>query len=83
LNKSNLTFDDFVKMFHGQSLTVSRPFSFKKVNHERNSKQQHLKPFSIMHLTNISRTVNMSAWAGRLFKNNSSVPYFSNLEKYL
>jgi hypothetical protein len=83
LNKSNLTFDDFKKMYAGQSLTVSRPFSFKKINHERNSKQQHLQPFSIEHLTNISRTVNMSAWAGRLFKGNNSVPYYSNLEKYL
>ena len=83
LNKSNLTFDDFVKMHGGQSLTVSRPFSFKKINHDRNSKQQHLQPFSIVHLTNISRTVNTSAWSGRHFIKNDSVPYGSNLIKYL
>ena len=40
LNKSKLTFENFLtNMYMGNSLTVSRPFSFRKVNNNRNSKQ--------------------------------------------
>jgi hypothetical protein len=58
LNKSKLTFEDFKRMYKGNSFTVSRPLSFKKINHNRNVKQQHLNPFCIEHLKDIERTVN-------------------------
>jgi hypothetical protein len=83
LNKSKLTFENFMTMYMGNSLTVSRPFSFKKINHNRNSKQQHLDVFCIEHIKDISRTVNTKPWDGRQFINNDSVPYYSNLKKYL
>ncbi len=71
-------------MYMGNSLTVSRPFSFKKINHNRNSKQQHLDVFCIGHIKDISRTVNTKPWDdGRQFIGNDSVPYYSNLKKYL
>jgi hypothetical protein len=83
LNKSKLTFENFMTMYKGNSLTVSRPFSFKKINHNRNSKQQHLDVFCIEHIKDISRTVNTKPWDGRQFIGNDSVPYYSNLKKYL
>ena len=75
LNTKDLSSTTFEKMDAGEALTNVRPFSMKKIHTKRNTKQQHIPHFSILHLTNVSRTVNKSAWGGRCFDGNASVPH--------
>ena len=49
LNKVNLTVEAFEKMDEGGNLTSIRDFQMKKIHIKRNSKQQHIDQFSIVH----------------------------------
>ena len=84
LNKVNLTVEAFEKMDEGGNLTSIRDFQMKKIHIKRNSKQQHIDQFSIVHyrkekeedLSRLTRVVNNDLWDGRLFiNNNDSVPF--------
>ena len=75
LNTNTLSPETFSRMDAGESLVNTRPFSMKKINVSRNSKQQHIPHFSILHQEDVSRTVNKSAWGGRCFDGNASVPH--------
>ena len=60
-------------MNSGAPLTNTRDFSMKKIHTERNSKQQTIPAFSIVHYSKdktkdikiLTRTVNTTSWAGR------------------
>ena len=83
LNKDSLNVKAFEDMDAGKSLTNVRDFQMKKVHVKRNSKQQDIPQFSIVHyskdneldLTRLTRTVNTTLWDGREFKDNSSIPW--------
>ena len=77
LSTDKLTVEVFEKMDQGGKLTNTRDFQMKKVHTKRNSKQQGITPFSILHLKNVSKVVNENKWKGRDFKTgeNYSVPW--------
>ena len=77
LSTAKLTVEVFENMDKGGSLTNTRDFQMKKVHVKRNSKQQGLTPFSILHLTDVSKIVNDKKWTGRNFKpgENFSTPW--------
>lgn len=84
LTNDSLTVDVFEKLDSGKTFTDTRKFQMKKINIKRNSTQEDIPQFSIIHYnsTNINhksrltRTVNETKWAGREFINaNDSVPY--------
>ena len=85
LNTDNLTVKSFEEMDAGRSLINIRDFQFKKINIKRNSKQQDIPQFSIVHysksaesdLSRLSKTVNSKLWDGRDFINggNDSKPW--------
>ena len=67
MNTDELTVEVFEDMDRGKAKTNTRPFQMKKVHVKRNSKQQTIKQFSILHLENITKKVNENKWAGRNF----------------
>jgi hypothetical protein len=73
LNTSALTKSSFEKMDEGKSLTNVRAFQMKKIHMKRNSKQGHLTQFSIIHLKDIKKEVNLTPWNGRDFTGNISI----------
>jgi hypothetical protein len=81
LNKDSLTVKSFEDMSKGHSLTNIRNFSMKKIHTKRNSKQQDIKPFSIIHYNRVNnesrltRVVNSKPWAGRAFIGNFSIAH--------
>ena len=83
LNKSTLTIEQFEAMDRGEPLVNTRNFAMKKINVKRNGKQEAIPMFSILHYSKdikkdaskLTRTVNTSAWSGRQFTGNSSVPW--------
>ena len=83
LNTDNLTVKSFEDMDSGKSLTNIREFQFKKINIKRNSKQQEIPQFSIVHyaksdevsVSRLTKTVNSKLWDGRNFKDNDSIPW--------
>jgi hypothetical protein len=76
LNKKSLNFEAFEKMSGGGSLTSTRPFQMKKIHTVKNSKQQNIPAFSIVHISNIVKTVNENKWKGRNFISpNESIPW--------
>jgi len=83
LNKGSLTIKSFEDMDSGKSLTNVRDFQMKKIHITRNSKQQSIPQFSIVHYSSdnaedkqrLTKVVNSTAWAGRLFRGNDSLPH--------
>jgi hypothetical protein len=75
LNTDSLNVESFEKMNSGGCLKNVREFQMKKVHIKRNSKQQDIPQFSIIHLKDIAKTVNTTKWAGRNFTENVSIPW--------
>lgn len=81
LNKKDLTQEKFELMNKGFPETSIRPFSMKKMHINRNSKQQTIEQFSIIHYSEekdksrLTRTVNTIPWDGRRFIGNDSLPH--------
>lgn len=84
LNTDALDITTYEKMLQGESLTNVREFSMKKIHTSRNSNQQLIPQFSIVHRSNshesevssLTRVVNTKKWDGRLFQpDGSSVPH--------
>jgi uncharacterized protein YprB with RNaseH-like and TPR domain len=76
LNKDSLNEEAFNNMNNGGSLTSVRPFQMKKIHVKKNSNQQTIPSFSIMHISNIEKTVNVTKWVGRNFiYDNISIPW--------
>ena len=75
LNKSSLNIEAFEAMNNNKPLTNTRDFAMKKIHIDRNSKQQTIPAFSIVHYSKdktknikiLTRTVNTTSWAGRRF----------------
>jgi hypothetical protein len=63
----------FRHMNAGGSTTLMRDFQMIKIGPKRNSKQQHLEAFSILHkkAEDTARTLNKTLWAGRVFRDNT------------
>jgi hypothetical protein len=82
LNTKELSVKSFDDMDVGKSLKNIRPFAMKKIHVKRNRNQIDIPQFSIVHQTEVARVVNKSAWRGRNFIDNVSVPhgcnYFAN-----
>ena len=75
LNTDALHEESYDKMDKGSSLKNVRKFQMKKINIKRFSTQSEIPQFSIIHLTNVEKTVNTKQWDGRLFiDDNSSIP---------
>ena len=72
LSTNKLTVEVFENMDAGGSLTNTREFQMKKINIKRNSNQQDIAPFSIVHLTNVTKKVNDRKWVGRDFVRNEN-----------
>ena len=72
----------FEKMNNGDTHKTMRAFMMKKINVNRNSKQQHFDPFSIIHIESedTERILNKTLWNGRNFMKeefkNYSLPYY-------
>jgi hypothetical protein len=75
LDKKKLTPEIYEKMAEGKSVENVRDFQMKKIHVSRNSKQQHIPMFSILHQTDIKKMVNSNVWAGRDFTGNDSTPW--------
>lgn len=75
LSTAKLTVEIFESMDRGGSLTNTRDFQMKKIHIKRNSNQQNVEPFSILHMKDVSKVVNKTAWTGRNFTGNSSIPW--------
>ena len=84
LNTNDLSTEVFEKMDAGDSLTNIRNFQMKKIHINRNSKQQDIPQFSIVHyskdreedVSRLTKIVNATKWNGRHFiDNNSSIPF--------
>ena len=76
LSKDSLNEEAFNNMNNGGSLTSVRPFQMKKIHIKKNSNQQTIPSFSILHISNIEKTVNVNKWAGRNFiGENISIPW--------
>jgi len=81
LNKNDLTEAQFEDMSGGKELKNTRRFQMKKLHIKKNSKQQAIPAFSIIHYSKelnerrLTRTVNSTAWDGRKFVGNTSVPH--------
>lgn len=84
LNKDALAVEAFEKMDRGDSLENVRDFQMKKIHIKRNSKQQDIPQFSIVHYSKkndtdksrLTRVVNSKAWDGRNFiDGNNSIPW--------
>ena len=81
LNKDSLNVQQFENMSNGGSLVNTREFQMKRIHIKKNSNQQLVPEFSILHYSKgtdasrLTRTVNTTPWAGRDFKDNSSIPW--------
>jgi hypothetical protein len=82
LNKKDLNVEAYEKMDCGGELSNTRKFQMKKIHTKRNSKQQDIPQFSIIHYNKkddkrrLTRVVNSKPWDGRRFINdNDSIPW--------
>ena len=84
LTNDNLTLSVFEKMDAGGSYEDTRKFQMKKINIKRNSEQEDIPQFSIVHYdsknenhkSRLTRTVNEKKWVGRQFIDNcNSIPF--------
>lgn len=80
LKTDQLTVKSFEDMDSGRSLTNVREFRMQRIHTRRNAKQQEISQFSIQYLRDVTRTVNKTAWSGRCFNANSSVPWGSTYQ---
>ncbi len=72
----------FTLMRSGQAVAMQRSFQMKKINVSRNSKQQHLENFSVLHKyeEETTRVLNTSPWNGRYFLDENTSTPFGSLE---
>ena len=84
LEKRDLTSEKFEIMASGGVVTTTKSFTFKKIGLSRNSKQENIPQFSVVMAKSgfsdketkaLTREANKSAWSGRHFVGNSSVPH--------
>jgi DNA polymerase type B, organellar and viral len=72
--KDQLTIEMFESMMSGKSVNVEMERNFKRINVNRNSKQQNIDNFSILKLESLNKCINSTPWTGRHFIGNNSVP---------
>lgn len=77
IDNKKLTTAIFDKMREGKAITLERDFQMKKIHVNKNSKQENIDNFSILHITGskTARTINTKKWSGRQWIGNESLPF--------
>lgn len=73
--KDQLTVEMFEQMLSGGSINIEMQRTFKRINVNKNSKQQEIDNFSILKLDALGKHINVTPWNGRHFIGNCSVPH--------
>ena len=74
--KDQLSLEAFEEMMEGRTIRVQANRDFKRIHVNRNAKQQQCENFSIAKLDALTKTINNTAWNGRYFVGNASVPFY-------
>ena len=72
ISNDKMSFDKYIQMLKGEELEIVKDFQMKKIHLKRNSKQQDIANFSILHQTDLSKKLNRVPWDGRVFFNSQA-----------